>query len=281
MSEFFGKKAGQGFKVLYNQQGQEAKKEKEVAAAGNQTPAEWKKTQENASFQFKQLKTIFGVLDVQLGKMLIPRLREGAKALGNMLHWVKENWSWVKALAGAVLVVSGALYAAAKAQQVYLGVTKLIAGASKAYALLTGATEEQTAAQVGNDAAMDANPVGAVILAITALTVAVVEVVKHWKQIKQVAAEVWTWIKGHYVLLGAILFGPFGFAAAEIIKHWHGILNFFTSVPGKIKSALSTVAHAIAAPFEAAFKWVEQKATALWHKIPSPIRKVLGSVAAS
>jgi len=56
------------------------------------------------------------------------------------------------------------------------------------------ATSIITAAQWLFNAAMDANPIGVVILALAALGVAVYEVVKHWQDICEWVSKAWDWL---------------------------------------------------------------------------------------
>jgi hypothetical protein len=119
---------------------------------------------------------------------------------------------------------------------------------------VTEATEGETAAQEGLDVAMDANPIGIIILAVAALAVGIYELAKHseafrafwkaaWKDISKSAVDAWheldndvlhpiedgisttvSFIKSHWqaVLVG-ILTGPIGVAALYIIDHWKSI----------------------------------------------------------
>ena len=56
------------------------------------------------------------------------------------------------------------------------------------------ATSIITAAQWLFNAAMDANPIGVVIVALAALGIAVYEVVKHWQDICEWVSKAWDWL---------------------------------------------------------------------------------------
>src|SRR5580700_7741944 len=56
-------------------------------------------------------------------------------------------------------------------------------------------TEAEAEAQTEADAAMDANPIGIIILAIAALVVGIVELVKHWHTVEDAAKDVWDFVK--------------------------------------------------------------------------------------
>jgi phage-related protein len=122
------------------------------------------------------------------------------------------------------------------------------------------ATKVWTGIQAAFDAVMDANPIMIVVLAIVALVAAVVLAWTHFKAFRDVVKDamhdiaaavetVFGWIKTHWPLLLAILTGPVGLAVLFITGHWHQItagaqqmfrdvVSFFTSLPGRILSAL-------------------------------------------
>jgi SLT domain-containing protein/phage-related protein len=97
------------------------------------------------------------------------------------------------------------------------------------------------------NAAMDANPVVLVVIAIAALVAALVLAYNHFAIVRTIVHDVWNWIKANWPLLAGILLGPIGIAAALIITHWHqirqgladaiavmhaawaAVINFFTS----------------------------------------------------
>lgn len=101
---------------------------------------------------------------------------------------------------------------------------------------IVGAVKAWSVAQAILDAAMDANPLGAIIIGIVALIGVVVEIVKHWGDlaaaakaafavVKDVVSGVLDWIKGHWPLLAAILLGPIAVATVLIAEHWRQILS--------------------------------------------------------
>lgn len=79
---------------------------------------------------------------------------------------------------------------------------------------------------------------------------------KAFEDIQKAVGVVFDWVKKNWPLLLGILTGPIGLAVVEIIKHRDSIFNAIKALPGKIKSALSTVKDAVLAPFKAAFNAV-------------------------
>lgn len=105
-------------------------------------------------------------------------LNDFATALGNIIGYVKENWSWISALGVAVLSAATAFNAVktaielVKAVQIaYTAVVTAVTGVINLWKLATGAA---TMEQLGLNAAMLANPIGLVIAAIAALVAGLV-----------------------------------------------------------------------------------------------------------
>jgi len=99
---------------------------------------------------------------------------------------------------------------------------------------LIGITGLVTAAQWAWNVAMDANPVGLIILGIGALIGIVVLLVKHWDVVKKAGAVAWNWIKD---------------AASSA---W----NFIKKIPGWIGTAFKAIGSFITAPFRKAFNGI-------------------------
>jgi hypothetical protein len=88
-------------------------------------------------------------------------------------------------------------------------------------------TKAWTAAQWLLNLAMDANPIGLLIVGAAALAAIGYEVYEHWSAITGVFKKIGDWMPdwaktvGKAVLIG--ITGPFGLIASEIYKHWDSI----------------------------------------------------------
>ncbi|GMA59736.1 hypothetical protein GCM10025859_01760 [Alicyclobacillus fastidiosus] len=93
------------------------------------------------------------------------------------------------------------------------------------------------------NAAMDANPIGIVILAIAALVAAVVLVVTHWKTCVQWLQNAWNWFKhlGVAAQSAIALIMPIVGIPAMIIAHWGQIASFFDNIWKHISPVISGV----------------------------------------
>lgn len=118
------------------------------------------------------------------------------------------------------------------------------------------------AAQWALNAAMDANPIGLVVLAIAALAAGLIYAYKHsqtfrnivngaFHAVKDVAKSVFDWlanavsfvidfVRNHWQLLLSIMTGPIGAAAIFIITHFGQIRDFIGNVIGEVKSVVSS-----------------------------------------
>ena len=119
---------------------------------------------------------------------------------------------------------------------------------------LKAATEGTTVAQWLFNAALEANPIMIVVLAVVALIAIIIlayakvtwfrDAVNDMGRIAKAgfdailnaASAVFTWVSAHWPLLLAILTGPIGLAVFEIVSNWNTLLGFIEGVPGKIEN---------------------------------------------
>lgn len=147
----------------------------------------------------------------------------------------------------AFAVLSKAIAVTTAASKAWVTVQALVKGAQIAW---TAATEGMTAAQVELDAAMDANPIGAVVIAIAALAAGLVFAYKKstifrdvvngafagiQKIVGTVIPFIVDFVKKHWAVLAVILGGPIGLAAVLIIKNFHRIIAVIQVLGGWAK----------------------------------------------
>lgn len=120
----------------------------------------------------------------------------------------------------------------------------------------TVATQASAAAQWALNAAMSANPIGLVVIALIALVAIFVVAYKKSEtfrnivngalnKVRDVASAVFGWFKDHWKLLLAILTGPFGLAVAVIVKNWDKIKGAATAALDFLKRVVSAAFSAI------------------------------------
>lgn len=146
--------------------------------------------------------------------------------------------------------------------------------ANVAHTIATGAASAATAVWTGAqwllNAALSANPIGLVIIAIVALVAAIVLAWQHSETFRNIVTGafnavlgvvqgVFGWVQNNWPLLLAILTGPIGLAVLTITRHWQDIkdaatgaydwivnrftdlTNFITGLPGRIVGAIGNV----------------------------------------
>jgi hypothetical protein len=227
-----------------------------------------------------RLRVTMGNLAEAAGTVLVPMLDKGAKFLTNLLGGMIES----KGAGGAVIdvfrttgtvigdvvktiasvvgwfrehkTVTLALAAAAGVLVAAFIAMKVVAAVQAAIVAVTGAMWAM-------NAAMAANPIGLVVVAIAALVAgfvvayresetfrAIVDgafkgVVAAFGWIMGAAQDVFGWLKSHWPLILAILTGPIGLAVLGIARHWDDIKGTASKAWNFIKGAADTAWGAI------------------------------------
>ncbi len=192
---------------------------------------------------------------------------EVKKALQSLMSWIDDNKDeiseWVK---GAfewlmkngntiknVIIGIVAAYAVLKTISVTMAVIEGIQKAIKIGLIAwKGAVLAFTAAQWLLNAALNANPIGLIIIGVTALIAALVLLWQHSETFRNIVTGVfnfvlgviqgvWDWVKTNWPMLLAILTGPIGIAVMLIIKHWDTIKGAFSAAWEFIKGVWSNV----------------------------------------
>ena len=119
----------------------------------------------------------------------------------------------------------------------------------------SAATKAAAAAQWLLNAAMTANPLALVVIALAALGAALVIawqksetfraiVTGAWNRVKSAASSVGSFIASNWKRIGAVVLaaaGPIGWAALAIIKNWSRIKSSASSLLGAVRSAFNAV----------------------------------------
>lgn len=185
-----------------------------------------------------------------VGMKLAALAEFAAVAAGAALNAAATAAAWV---ASSVRII--ATNTAQAASWVAIRVAQ-IAGVAAQYAM--------TAAQWALNAAMDANPIGAVILALTALVAGILYAYNHWQWFHDAVTKVWEWLKGFAHWLTDTL-GPVFRAAVDVIKAawtflWDNVIKPYGElVMGELRIIGSVV-------------------TWLWQNIFSPVVHAIGDV---
>ncbi len=161
---------------------------------------------------------------------------------GNALQWCKENGdlliSGLKLLAGAFVAVKVVTFTSSliSAGQTIGGFISTIAAMTTATTAQTAATGSATIAQTGLNAVLAANPIGAVVLAITALVTAGVALYKNWDTIKAAASQLWTRIKQTFGGIKDSITGAFNSAKDAVGSFFSWIGDKLSWLDNKVES---------------------------------------------
>jgi uncharacterized protein YejL (UPF0352 family) len=227
-------------------------------------------------------------LEESMGTILLPTIEKVAGAMANLAGFFEKH----KTLTEALIIVVGALGGALLAVNV---ATTLVSAATKIY----------TAAQWLLNAALDANPIGLVIIALTALGVALViawkksetfrEIVTGtWNAIKTGAQAVLNFFRSNWPIIATLISGPFAPLVAlatnafgvrtaieeafRKIKTFVGdrvgdIVTFVTGIPDKISGvgpALTKAFTGLGSALAGVLKAPINAVIGLWNKIGIP-----------
>lgn len=179
---------------------------------------------------------------------------QGLQRAGDAMDWCREHADGLKTGVKLLAVAFGLVKLAQFNQSVAGGASALL-GMGKTVLTMTGvlggqtaATGAATAAQTGLNAAMSANPVGAVILLIEGAIAVGVLLYKNWDTVKAKAGEVWNSIKTAFGGIRDSITGAFSAAKDKVAGFFSWLDQKIESVPilGSIykggKSAVSWVA---------------------------------------
>lgn len=206
--------------------------------------------QKTANFQFSAAKEALSKIAIEFGAHILPPATAFFKLLAN-------NSGLLKGLV-ITLGVIGTLLANMFVIQKITAFVKGVQGITLAFKGLRTATEADTVAQVANDAAMDANPIGAIVLAVEALIVAVAALIYYRKQIADFFLGGSTAAR-----LAMIPIGAFSVLAIELTQRWGTAVSTFKGIgawfAGPFVNFFVTAGKDIAAPF----LW-------LWHNVIDP-----------
>lgn len=182
-----------------------------------------------------------------LGEKLLPAMTQALKVLTDLTNWISNHTTDVLVFATAF----GTITAAVLAYNVGVQIAKT-------------ATAAWTAVQWLLDAAMDANPIGLIVIAIAALVAAIVLIATKtdwfqklwsatWGAVRSAAEAVVNWLTGPFV-------GFFQTVWNDIESGVQSVENFFSTVWDGIKSAAQAVVNWFTGTFAGAF-------TGAWNSI--------------
>lgn len=233
-------------------------KQQETLAIINEQAAQYTgnfaKESNTLAGQQERLAAKFEDFGIKLGTTFLPLLTQLAQKFSGVVDWVSQNSTVVLILAGVLGGLAAAVLAANGAMAAW----------NAAQTIAKGATVAWTAAQWLFNAAMTANPIGIVIVAVVALIAAIVLAYNNigWFKDGVDAAmkwigEAWSnttkWISDVWNNMVKFVTDAFKAHVAFIRDALNNINNFFTTIFNAIGNFVSGVVNNIANFFRAAF----------------------------
>jgi hypothetical protein len=251
---------------------------------------------------------------LKLYAAIAPTLMPAIKTFGSVVASVASYLSKGSVVAKAFQVVlvgfiaawvagKVAILAARAATVAWNGIVMIAKAAQLAWKVITiawtAAQRIATAATWLWNAALEANPIAIVILAIIALVAAFVLIITHMKQVTAFISSAWklissvfttainfviNFVKKNWPLLVGIFGGPLGLILALFLTHkkqveqvFTDIVNFVKTIPNLILQALSGITNIITKPFTDAFNSIKSTFSSIGSAVTSPL-KSLGSI---
>jgi hypothetical protein len=220
-----------------------------------------------ATGQFKIFTNQMNELKESLGASLLPIMGMIVPLLSSMADFAAKNTTAIKVLVGVVAALAGGILIANAALKVYEAINIAVKAATALW----------TAAQWLLNAALTANPIGLVIVAVAALGAALVVAYMKSETFRDIvngafnavkgaasalagaftallgaAQTAFNWIVGHWKL-ALFSFGPIGAALYILVDHFGDIQRAATNAFHAIESGIDGVISAI----QSAISWVE------------------------
>lgn len=251
---------------------------------------------DTAAGKWDRAQVAFNETKESIGGALLPMLSKVGESLATFGKWASENTKVVTALAIAIGVVAAAVLAVNVALKVYAAGQKIVMAAQKIW----------TAIQWLWNAAMAANPIGIIIIAIIALVAAIVIAYKKsatfraivqgafkgitiaakavarafvvaWNAIKRAVGAVWNWLKANVfapiVAYYTALWKGAGKAVDLVVAAWEGLKSGLGAVWDWLKSnvfgPLKTAFDNVVDAVKGVIDWIKK------IKIPAPVQKLI------
>jgi hypothetical protein len=179
----------------------------------------------------------------RMGKSLLPAYHNLQRTLSRVMGFMAKNPKLVQDLVVAFGALAGTIVAVNLAMKAYRAGVLLVQAVTKTW----------TAIQWLLNAALDANPIGLLVIAIGALIAAIVIAYTKSDTFRKIIDGLFDaivdgakWVLGflqdHWPEILGILAGPFGLAVVEIVKHWDAIKDAVSGAFDKVVATIKTKA---------------------------------------
>ena len=263
--------------------------------------------QNNARGAMVRLQSAFESVAISIGSTVLPTLAELGDSLANEAAYVSKVASEHPELTEAIIKTSFAVMGMVIAYKTIRAVYYSVMAAHAAYKLMMESERVATmrnviasgihrasmiassiamyataAAQWALNAAMSANPIGLVIIAIVALIAAFVWLGTHFQAVSEFCTSMW---ESPTAAIIAFMMGPIGwliYAAMGLIANWDQVKAWFTLLWEDPKAALSQFYDWVMSKLGGLFDWISEKWEWVRSIFSKPIQaRVEGSATAN
>lgn len=245
--------------------------------AGNHVRG-WSDIQGTFNQKLSQFKASISAVVIELGTGLLPIAGDVIGAIGGMVTWFAKHKAVAEALGIALGVAGGAMLAyktytlaTTVATKAAAAATVIWSGILDAIAFVQLATEVRSfaGAMVLLDAAMDANPIGIVVVALAALAAGIVYAWNHSETFRKVTLAVWGAIK---TAVSATVSWFVNTVWPTLVKVWQGISTAARWAWEKvIRPAVAGLVAFVRTVLVPTLLW-------LWHNIIEPVAHAIGRI---
>ena len=235
--------------------------------------------------QIQLAKNTLDAVAVTIGSALLPAVGQVfasiAPVLTSIAEWASRNEELVVIIAGVAAGIAALIVTIA-------GMTLIVQGAALAYASfqlaaefvkgLQLATKIATAAQWAWNAAMTANPIGIVIIAIAALIGILYVLYTHFEEVQEFCASVW---ESPAAAVIAFITGPIGmliYCVAGIIANWETVKEWFSLLWENPSAAIGQFVSFLQSKLGEGITWAQEKWEALREVLSHPIDAVVNFI---
>lgn len=263
--------------------------------------------QNNARGAMIRLQSATESVAISIGGTMLPTLAELGDSLANEAAYVSKVASEHPELTEAIIKTSFAVMGMVIAYKTIRAVYYSVMAAHAAYKLMMESERVATmrnviasgihrasmiassiamyataAAQWALNAAMSANPIGLVIIAIVALIAAFVWLGTHFQAVSEFCTSMW---ESPTAAIIAFMMGPIGwliYAAMGLIANWDQVKAWFTLLWEDPKAALSQFYDWVMSKLGGLFDWISEKWEWVRSTFSKPIQaRVEGSATAN
>lgn len=198
-----------------------------------------------------------------------------------LVDWFKQGGTGVDVLKAAFVGLGTILGGYA----VYQGILKGIALAQQAWAIATGVwsaiTTGATAIQMAFNAAIAANPIGIIVIAIMAVVAALIYFFTQTTAGKQIWQDFINWLEVAWQGISSFFSGLwtgitqfFSSAGSSVQSIWNGVTSFFSSIPSRIVGFFNGIGSGIGSFFQQASSLINS----IWNGVISFISSIPGRI---